>query len=197
MLIEFDRYLNVRLCEGLYYVHVVNIDEAISQMGIVNLSVKFATAEGFFVKEYLLDEHGMRSFYDDFIADFYWTNLHPINDNNKESKFHFDLLDSVFDTNMHLLNREFEIVIEYIDGRNEITAINPCMIAHAMSQQYIKPFLDYIEYLDEKSWEEYRMKSDAESWAIYNENKSLGLDSDFEFGGLRGEEAETMYWNID
>jgi hypothetical protein len=186
MLIEFDRYLNVRLCEGLYYVHVVNIDEAISQMGIVNLSVKFATAEGFFVKEYLLDERGMRSFYDDFIADFYWTNLHPINDQNKESKFNFDLLDSVFDTNMHLLNREFEIVIEYIDGRNEITAINPCMIAHAMSQRYTKPFYDNFE-------SEHMCHSDMHNGQAFE----VYLDSDFEFGGLRGEEAETMYWNID
>lgn len=197
MLLEFDRYLNVQLCAGEHYVHVVNIDEKISQLGMVQLSVKFATAEGFFIKEYLLNERGMRSFYDDFIADFYWTTLHPIDSENRAANLSFDLLNSEFDTNIHLINKEFEIVIEHIDGRNEITAIYPCKIAHAMSQQYIKPFLDYVEYLEEQSWEEYRIKSEAESWAIYNENKSLGLDSDFEFGGLRGEEAETMYWNID
>lgn len=197
MLLEFDRYLNVQLCAGEHYVHVVNIDEKINEVGVVQLSVKFATAEGFIIKEYLLKERGLRSFYEDFIADFYWTTLHPIDSENRAANLSFDLLNSEFDTNIHLINKEFEIVIEHIDGRNEITAIYPCKIAHAMSQQYIKPFLDYVEYLEEQSWEEYRIKSEAESWAIYNENKSLGLDSDFEFGGLRGEEAETMYWNID
>jgi len=197
MLLEFDRYLNVPLCAGEYYVHVVNIDEKISQLGMVQLSVKFATAEGFFIKEYLLNERGMRSFYDDFIADFYWNSLHPIDSENKDANLNFDMLNSEFDTNIHLTKREFEIVIKHIDGRNEITEVKPCKIAHAMSQQYIKPFLDNVEYLEEQSWEEYRIKSEAESWAIYNENKSLGLDSDFEFGGLRGEEAETLYWNID
>lgn len=184
MLLEFDRYLNVPLCAGEYYVHVVNIDEKISQLGMVQLSVKFATADGFFIKEYLLNERGMRSFYDDFIADFYWNSLHPIDSENKDANLNFDMLNSEFDTNIHLTKREFEIVIKHIDGRNEITEVKPCKIAHSMSQRYIKPFVDNLEVT------EFDFGSDNGKFEIYS-------DSGFEFGGLRGEEAETLYWNID
>lgn len=197
MLLEFDRYLNVQLCAGEHYVHVVNIDEKINEVGVVQLSVKFATAEGFIIKEYLLKERGLRSFYEDFIADFYWESLNPIDGENQELARNLDLLSSEFDTNIHLVNREFKITIKNSDGRNQVAEVGPCKIAHAMSQDYIKPFMDVLEYADWEFWNDYQNEQQNERFWNYMENKSLGLDSDFEFGGLRGEEAETMYWNID
>jgi hypothetical protein len=197
MLLEFDRYLNIQLCPGEYYVQAVNVDEKISEVGVMQLSVKFATAEGFIIKEYLLNEHGMRSFYEDFVTDFYWESLNPIDSENQELARNLDLLSSEFDTNIHLVNREFMITIKNIDGRNQVDEVAPCKIAHAMSQYYIKPFMDNLEHADWEFWNDYQNEQQNESFWKYMANKSCGLDSDFEFGGLRGEEAETLYWNID
>lgn len=197
MLLEFNRYLNIQLCPGAYYVHVVNVDETISKVGVIQLSVKFATAEGFIIKEYLLNERGMMSFYEDFIADFYWESLNPIDSKNQELTGQLDLLNSDFDTNVHLVNREFKITVKKIDGHNQVSEVAPCKIAYAMSQGYIKPFVDLLEYADWEYWNNYHNEQQNDRLLKYLENKSCGLDSDFEFGGLRGEEAETSYWNLD
>lgn len=190
MLLKFDRYLNIQLCPGAYYVHVVNVDEKINEVGVMQLFVKFATAEGFIMKEYLLNKRGMKSFYEDFIADFYWESLNPIDSKNQELTRNLDLLSSDFDTNIHLVNREFKITIKNINGRNQVADVAPCKIAHAMSQLYVKPFVDNLKG---ENWGHLHNEYSNE----YGKPFEVYSDSDFEFGGLRGEEAETMYWNID
>lgn len=147
MKLKFDSYLNVELCPGEYYVHIVNVDEKYSRHGVIQLVIKFATAEGFIFKEYLLDEYGIQSFYEDFIADFYWESLSPIDHENMESGISLDTLSSEFDTNINLLHREFKIVVENFEQCNLVTEVAPCKISYSMSQRYIKPFVDNINGL--------------------------------------------------
>jgi hypothetical protein len=153
MLLEFNTYLNVQLRPGEYYVHVVNVDEERNEQGVMQIVVKFATAEGFILKEYLLDEHGMQSFYEDFIADFYWESLSPIDHENMESGISLDTLSSEFDTNTNLLHREFKIVVENFEQCNLVTEVAPCKISYSMSQRYIKPFVDNLNGLQGKEAE--------------------------------------------
>lgn len=188
MKVIFKKYLNTLLGDGCYYATIVDIDEVILD-GNVLISIKFASAEGFIKKKYLMNEDGLIRFYEDFLIEHYAYDSFPINN-------HSHLLMSVgainsyhFDTHINLINKQFRISIELKDGVPEVVSIASCSHDYHMGIDYIKPYKTELDRLDLVS----RIKDEQESHQKYIDN----LNVKSSYGGLTGEEAENFYWNTN
>jgi hypothetical protein len=166
----------------------VNIDEDISSDGIDQLKIKFASAEGYFVKEYHLNEDGLLELYNDFINDYYINTPCYNYLLNSDKNIHLRYEDPIFDTHKDILNKEFQIFISEVDNTLKIDCIIPCSTEYWMTVNHVKPFVDYHDDLEKKIQENDERES-------YNSYLNRIHNNEFEYGGLRGEEAVTCYWN--
>jgi hypothetical protein len=89
-----------------------------------------------------------------------------------------------------MLNNDYQIKIELENSHLIAKNIRLINIDYEMTLSHNIPYIDRLEDLDEAQ----RIKDEAESYSNYARNNQSDT---FEFGGLSGEEAETLYWNID
>lgn len=193
MFVSFSKYQNKLLTEGQYYATVVNIDE-VSEDGKINLlTIKFASAEGYIIKNYDFDKNGLKELFDDFIKTNYMNSNEPkiLMDHLFDKQLKYEYYFKEFDTHEDILGNVFTINVVKVNDSLIVNGIEECSLDYWMASDYSVPFIDEIEELNERMEE----KEEEERWAKFHNSKSL-LDDDESFGGLRGEEADTLYWNI-
>jgi hypothetical protein len=190
MIVQFNTYLNKKLTKGSHFVKVVNIDNYTNDENYDVLKIKFANAEGFASKTYVLDNAGLLELYHDFIFDYYVHVARPIVLKDMIFNKAIQFADPTFDCQHHVLNSDYEIKIEPQNDMFNVINVNLIDINYWMAYKHNKPYIDRQEDFEEKR------RVDAENQSNYNNYKSSDSE-EFEFGGLRGEEAETLYWNID
>ena len=193
MFVSFTKHQNKILTEGDYYATVVDIDEVLDDKNtIASLNIKFASSEGYIVKCYDFNHNGFQQLYDDFIENYFINAKEPttIADYLFSEQVNLNANSQGFDTHKDILGKEYSISIKVINGSPYAERIEESSIDYMMTQDYIIPYVDEIEEINEKMKEQ----EEKDSWANYHNSKSF-TDDDC-FGGLRGEEADTLYWNI-
>jgi hypothetical protein len=171
-------------------VKIVNVDQITTLDHTNCLRIKFANASGYITKEYVLNDCGLNEIYHDFIQEYYLYCTVPFDNTVVDSDEDIEFIDPDFDTHKNLLNKDYSILIEKKNDKLTIVNIELINLEYWMVREYNIPYIDWLEELEEKQ----RIKDEAESYNNYYNNKSY---DNFKFGGLTGEEADTLYWNID
>lgn len=190
MYVQFETYLDKQICPGEHIVKVVNIEQNTTTDNLDCVKIKFANASGYITKEYILNDNGLYEFYHDFVEEHYLYCTEPFDNTLLNSDIEIEFIDSDFDTHKDLLNKDYTIVIEKKNDQLNVVRIMLINLEYWMVYNHNIPYIDRCEELDEKQ----RIKDEEESYNNYYRNKSF---DNFEYGGLSGEEAETLYWNID